>query len=67
MSIIIGVICDGCGKSGAREQGRDRGRPHLMRAELRGMRWAVGLPGGRDLCPACVEREREGRRGEREP
>lgn len=48
------VRCDGCGKVEAVDgMARGRWRAHIAREQLKAMGWAVGLEGGKDLCPEC--------------
>ncbi len=64
MSIAMQIICDDCSENGRDciEGGRQK-PAHYIRHELRKYGWAVGLTGGKDYCPDCVDLVRGGEPG----
>jgi len=50
MMVTVHIICDICGE--LREVANEW-KAHGIREMLRKVGWAVGLPGGRDICPKC--------------
>ena len=50
--LTITIDCDECSVIG---DGASYGDSKKARAALKAVGWQVGLPGGRDLCPSCVQ------------
>lgn len=64
--VVHDIVCDGCGDtfigpvSSINKEGPDRDRLHVIRKHYKLYGWRVNLPGGKDYCPLCWDRIKNG-------